>query len=402
MELPEGGIWYHPRSLWSVAQVDFDQNNNNFVSVPRNDLRNGTRWPITVNRIALAVINDPIQRSNSQPEDFPNAAEWVNATTSFLAGTQIRYSMPFRKGWSRQALFLGSLSPRPSTQPQPRKASGSPAPFASTTELFGQTHLTFDKPLYLPRMGSISYDVSGLGPQLSFDPGGGGDPAVTPNADIPCFQYWHEAGGLFEGSARVNRGVVRTDPSGTVVGPNEQGWPYLVPSGWSTVVTPGAKPVPFFGGGNPQFDGGTFNKQESTRDGSTHLTGVGMLLDQLDYDRDLLASIENAGMVAEQQQITPLSTRVGTRIRLVNGPSTDWWWRPGAPACLVFDSITPAVVYDLPEPITLQGGDSLQLDLVPAGTTNPYGVGGSFGQVDDFPSRLNIGISLNGYAAIEG
>ena len=86
---------------------------------------------------------------------------------------------------------------------------------------------------------------------------------------------------------------------------------------------------------------------------------------------------------------------LGTRIRTTNGGSKEWWWREGAPLCLVFDTVTPATVYKMPYPITLGPGDTLDVELVvpplPAGA-----VGGTALQ-----HQVNTGISFNGWAAIE-
>jgi hypothetical protein len=138
------------------------------------------------------------------------------------------------------------------------------------------------------------------------------------------------------------------------------------------------------------FDGRQFDAQESTRSGSTKLTDLRVHIDQRLYDTAMQTAF------ATPEQPTPMSLRTGTRIRLVNGGTKAWWWRPGAPLALVFDHITPANVYELPEPITLGPEEHLEVELLfPA----------AFPQPDEEPlepTAYHLGVSLNGYAAIEG
>ena len=104
----------------------------------------------------------------------------------------------------------------------------------------------------------------------------------------------------------------------------------------------------------------------------------------------------NGSYVFGMTRSVAASTMVPSRIRTTDGGSGRYWWRPGAPIALVLDHITPAFVYELPVPITVGPGDALDVELeVPLSTTFP----------DDGTATtptFNLGVSFNGYAAIEG
>jgi hypothetical protein len=76
-----------------------------------------------------------------------------------------------------------------------------------------------------------------------------------------------------------------------------------------------------------------------------------------------------------------------------NGGTGAYWWREGAPLALVCPTITPAQVYDLPEPITLGPGERLDVEVSSPGPT-PMGE-------ESIDSIYQIGVGLCGYASIE-
>jgi hypothetical protein len=146
---------------------------------------------------------------------------------------------------------------------------------------------------------------------------------------------------------------------------------------YSGLVTTGGVQVK----ANAQLTGGGFKAQQPNRSGSARFTGMRVMLDQLYWD----------GGFADP--VAPLATRVGTRVRNISG-SGEWWWRPGAPIALVMDTITPALVYKLPSAITLGPGDTLDVEMrFPAVLLE---------QMEGDDISFQIGISFNGYAAIEG
>jgi hypothetical protein len=88
--------------------------------------------------------------------------------------------------------------------------------------------------------------------------------------------------------------------------------------------------------------------------------------------------------------ITPLGLRIPCQARCRGGGSGEWWWRPNAPLALVFNEITPARVYDLPSPITLEDGDCLDVVI----RTPP--------RRGSITPRYQIGVAFTGYAVIKG
>ncbi len=99
-------------------------------------------------------------------------------------------------------------------------------------------------------------------------------------------------------------------------------------------------------------------------------------------------------LVVADQPISPLALKTPVRARMHNGGTGNWWWRPWAPLALVCPTITPAQVYDLPEPITLRPGDDLEIELQ---TPAPITIG-----LANVRPQYTVGVSLCGYAAIEG
>ena len=131
--------------------------------------------------------------------------------------------------------------------------------------------------------------------------------------------------------------------------------------------------------------------QESQRGAeASQIYGFAVGIQQISYDNTL----NSASFTAP---IAPLSARIGTRARCKDFGSSEWWWRPGAPLCLVAPTITPAQVFKLAKPITLGPGEGIIVEVqVPAGTS-----------VDSSPPATlnpiyNIGLSLAGHAIIEG
>jgi hypothetical protein len=231
--------------------------------------------------------------------------------------------------------------------------------------------LKLDKPIYLPRMGSIEWSLS-----ASTSRGGG---STMPEATM----LYQEEGGLFAGSARTFTSRLATLNGGVFVPANsEERWPYPKTDG----VAGGAPDLlsrNFWPPAN-HFNAQIFNRQESTRAGSTKITDMRCFIDQRQWDDE---SFTGLGVAGTPQ--TPYSMRLGTRIRTVNSGTKTWWWRPGAPMALTFDHITPANVYELPELITLGPGEQIDVEL-------------EFPQVQETQNDMQVAIALNGYAGIEG
>jgi hypothetical protein len=409
----KAGVWYEPRSLWCVKHVRlvdyiagplFD--GFTFagpvldVPLPRNCFRNGTKYPITVNRFAISGVGYPfavadvpaMQDENFLPDGTPGPAN-LNST-SMINTLRFTIASPYRKTYSQTQNLAVGFSPRPTSDP----STGNPA-----SSLFGMTTLKYDKPLVLPKNSQIEWDVSSLqGMQFVPQVGNEGsieDPVSFPSADLPAVLSYLEQGGLFAGNARSRNMNIRTNLSGNVPVPGQDGWPWALPPGFAPLG--GGATVPFWDSLS-RFDTQSFREQNVTRAGSTHMYGMNALVDQLQYDSDVIGGHDGfPGFLLAK--MAPVSSRIGTRVRLVGGPSSDYWWTPGAPMALVMDTMTPALVYWLEEPITLLPGDALD---VHAGVNTSAFLPGEFaglqGVQQMYAGEYQFGISFNGYTAIDG
>lgn len=368
----EGPV-YEPRSFWSVENVTSTTVAQR-VEMDKRHFFNGERWPVVVNRIALAAINYTLRG--------PGGAQNLYETSEILNRIKVRFSVPQRYHVNTTRLVnVAGLPARTSGQ--------HPTPASS---LYGQCHLNFDKSLLLPKDGSIEWDLSahtaGVPPGVEAPP--------SENVATYCEMAYAETGGLMGGDYRA-----RTVQLAVYTGDQQVGiedWPYspdafgggigAAPALLSQNWWPPTSRFPA-GGGTPDWLGQrntTFNAQESTRSGSTEIIGLRTTIDQRAYDGVVLAQVNPlTGPVA------PLSMRTGCRIRCTNGGSAGhYWWRPGAPLCLVLDTITPASVLELQEPVTLGPGEQLnvELELPP--------------QALEQATTYRIGVAFNGYAEIEG
>lgn len=359
-DMAVGGMLYEPRSLWSIQSVDMSDAPQE-VRFNREHFYNGTPYPITITRVAVMGVNYIFQRMVGQ------IAPWQAATVGSRVAISI--NAPFRSHFGKFPMVLNGFAPQPTWTPVPRN------PVQSS--LWGQCMLTPDHPLYLPRGGAMQWDISSFSSYLR---DGEEEPPIP---EITVHQLYQEEGGFFAGHVRSRSfRTQEIQPLGghDVFNPAD-GWPYpwdIYHSPVNYANTPTTFWIP-----NGSFTAKEFKAQEATRDGSAKIIGLRTMIDQLDVDVDVIQPVAPA-------RVSPLSMRMGTRIRTVSGGSDEWWWREGAPLALVFDTITPATVYKLPFPITLGPHDTLDLTLeVPANAAG-----------DGLP--VNIGVSLNGFAAIEG
>jgi hypothetical protein len=400
----KAGVWYEPRSLWCVKNIDraayLALTGDGYgavgpvltVQLPRNCFRNGSKYPVMINRFAISGVGYPFVRPDAEAMQdeafpvggFPGVAN-LNGT-SVINTIRFTIASPYRQTFSQSPNLAAGFAPRPTSDPS--------VPGASS--LFGATTLRFDKPLVLPKNSQIEWDVSSL-QGMQFVPVVGNEGSLTEStplasAALPAVLSYLEAGGLFVGNSRSRDMLIRTNLSGNTPVPGEDGWPYALPPGFAALG--GGAQVPFW---DPQarFDTQTFRSQNATRAGSTDIYGMTAAIDQIDFDDAVLEDFPLAKMA-------PVSTRLGTRVRVVGGPTSDFWWTPGAPMALVMDTLTPALVYWLDEPITLLPGDTLDVS-VGVNTGAFIGEGGL--PPNAFQMNANtyqFGISFNGFTAIDG
>lgn len=364
------GVYYEPRSLWSMLILSTESVRP--YQFFREDFRNGSRWPITLNRLAVAPINYAFRTANGSDP---------GQSMAVISSMKIVISSPQRQSFSRIALPLSGYTPEPVWSPGRRYVS---AAGDNASSIFGTSVLKPDYAVRLPPRGAIQLDLGGwTRPDLS-------SPAYASIEDVDYTAIFRDTGGTNGGSGlvRTNQSLDASDNSAFLESPN------VVQSGASeSDVTPDYPPSPtgltqpWPGGG--QFSAQEFSKQSAARSGSSNIDTIAVTLDQIAQDNAIaLGALSGIG-------VTPLALRVPSRVRTVSGGTGEFWWRQGAPLGLVFDTITPAVVYRLPVPITLAPGDLLNVELLKDPAT-PEG-GSPPGTI---PSVL--GVSFNGYAVIDG
>jgi hypothetical protein len=350
----------------------FDQE----FSLPNIHFYNGGKYPITLKRIAIHGINYDLRRALANAGKYSSSAtvqNWV----------QLSIGVPFRHHYGREPILTNGLTPLPTGQPQMRGL----VPFGANQDylpssFWGQSVMNLDHPLYLPQRASIECGFGSIRkPIYEVGPGPRG------------YALWQEDGGLFAGSARSFewdiKGLAATlnDLTNPVESVPSEGWP---PAMTSTQFGYGGLPeTQQYWDPSAHFSSKLFDAQESTRGGASKIIQFRTMLDQRQTDEGVATAFPN-----QQPEMASLAGRIGTRIRTTNGGTKEWWWRPGAPMSLVMDTITPATVFELPIPITLSTEDSLDIRVI---------VPGIPGLPQNAALRtMNVGVSLNGFATIEG
>jgi|688.fasta_scaffold202489_1 hypothetical protein len=369
-------LLYEPRAFWSLARVDTSQEQPRppfTVRLPANDFLNGEKYPVTLTKALVAPINYTFSRySDANPL---TAANFRNCGAAAVEQARVVISAPQRQYYLRNPGHPQVTTPRPSDTPNnPGVAFGTPD-YASS--LWGLTRWQFDKPMIIPKLGDLEFDLSSY--------------SVPPGVLVPPFAaatvHFEEAGGnLFGGNARQSG---------------------FLPLAIYNTVTGGTPPFPVDGFGafgpayaqlatwpsDQRFTAKRYAAENPSSDGSIPVTGFNVMIDQQIHDDRIAGQIpSNPGSV-----VSPLSLRVAARARMRNGGTGSWWWRQGAPLALVCPTITPAQVYDLPEPITLGPGDRLDLEVSTPGPT----VITVEGEPVIVNSVYQLGVSLCGYASIE-
>lgn len=392
IELP-AGTFYQPASLWSVAYVDTTVDAPRVrANFNRQHFRNGTRHPITLTRVALNGVNYPLDRAN-----FATSEVISVANSGILNKALLGIYAPGRKRFSKQELNLSAYAPRPTGA----RSGMTPA----DSSLFGVNYLRFDKTLLIPRKSGFEFGV-GSGALMRTDYPGWGEaqPSLTGDPDAPFLPgriFVHEAGGMFSGSSR-QKGIVVQPSSIEPIPDVYEGIPYTVPASTLQEFPPAGLANNLWPP-QSQMNARDFEQQESTRSGSTSVIGMGVFIDQIDADdftKGSFQTLQGIDPDGGAYKLAMKSSQIGCRVRLARNVTADWWWRPGAPICLVLDTITDALVYDLPEFITLGPGETLDVTMMlpAAGAAEDTGPG----KLGAPMSRYQVGISFNGFTAIEG
>lgn len=371
------GVLYEPRAFWNVTQVNLEENPTGRVVLPREDFRNGEKWPVTLTHLLVAPINYALREFDSGAPTDPGNYHLGGA--SVLNFARVLVSAPQRQGYARRVIPATAFTPRPRWEPRTNNPQAS--------ALWNVVRWDFDQAMVMPRQGTLEIQLSSVAaPNLP-------QPEVYPenffsvlvNEGPPAGSNAPGTVGVWPGNGRLHQ------RSPIFYGAPNLGWPGVFP----------ADPI---GNGQPPLGIGTsivwppemqlsareFDSQNVTNAGSTPTTGFAVAIDQIELDDLFEANTPVGGFVSG----TPLSLRMAARARTRNGGTGHWWWRPGAPLALVTPTITPAQVYRLPTPITLAPGDTLEVELQ-AQRPVPFGE-------ETLDTLTNFGVSFTGSAAIEG
>jgi hypothetical protein len=368
-------LLYEPRAFWSLARVDTSQPQPRppfTVRLPANDFLNGEKYPITLTKALIAPINYTFSRfSNGDPL---SAANFRNCGVAAVENPRVVISAPQRQYYLRNPGHSQVTTPRPSDTPNnPGSAFGTPD-YASS--LWGLTRWKFDKPMVIPRLGDLEFDLS----SYTVPPG-----VAAPPIAAAQIHFEEHGGNLFGGNARQSERFL-LNMYNNVAG----GTPPFPPDGFGPAGPAYTQLATW--PATQRFSAKRYAAENPSSDGSIPVTAFSVMIDQQAHDDTIEGSLlaPLPGSV-----LSPLSLRVAARARMRNGGTGSWWWRQGAPLALVCPSVTPAQVYDLPEPITLGPGDRLDLEVTAPG---PVTIAGEEQPIN---SVYQIGVSLCGYASIE-
>lgn len=380
----EQAFLHEPRALWTVQSIQAPTGAstalNGRTEVDKDHFRNGSRYPITLTKMLVAAIgytfrefagvNDPV----SALVDIHNSMSALNLLDIFV-------SAPYSLHLSKNDLRASSLPALAASEASMRYSLGDGVAYSSG--MAGLCRWDFDKTLWLPRKATLQLDLGAWTvPDIVLA-------TIIPTAaalprSVVAFDEVHT--GKLNGNNRLRERAVLVDATQTLANNDAN----IVSDGFGPSLgsnVAAAQPWPAGGLFQPK----DFDSQESNRGQEmSAFTGFAAMIDQIDYDEN----IQDLAAAYQNQPIAPLSTRVITRAKTVHGGSGEWWWRPGAPLCLVSPTITPALVFELPDPITLGPGEQLEVEI-----QTPFGVvvGGQL-----YQPTYNLGISFTGFASIEG
>lgn len=402
------GIIYEPRAVWSIEQVNNSDTPNGRITFPRNDFQNPGKYPIILTKLLLAPVNYTYIRT--VPGAPVDSLTYHVDGASALEVSEILINAPQRQNYSRRTIPLTSWPAEPRWLPTMRGVDlDGQGPQQYPSSIWGVTRWDFDHTMIIPKLGTLEIGLSPFNVATQ-----GADPddlrevdfaiAVSegppPGSDAPGrVGNWPGNARLHQRSAlRYGDGFspLRTSGAGGL-GTTGKGGPT---AGQQAQITdpfgalaygPGPLTTTQQWPPDQAFTAREYDAQNASEMGSTPVTGFGVHIDQIDYDDE---TINATGPSVPNSPISPLAFRVAARARMRNGGSGEWWWRQGAPLALVQPSITPALVYQLPQPITLAPGDTLDVELQ---VQRPVVIAGN-----NIVQAYNVGLSFCGYAAIEG
>lgn len=378
-------VLYEPRALWEVRSVDSDDLTGGgpwIVPLDSRRWRNGRRHTLILTHLLLDAPSYLLRRND--PAQVAAATTFRNAQ-SILGTLKVQVQAPFRSWFSSKPYLATGFSQVGGRANPPMDFTDSP--YASS--LFGLTRWDFrdtcPAPFWIPKDSSARFDMSGF-----TAPNVGGDFTDTVFAtaffdEVPMAGYALREPGTGRMSEQRFTVLPTNDTDVYPVGPN----PFPADQWGANAIANGANQM-FF---HHVFSSRNWRGDEAIR-GVTHkeLRGFSFAIDQIDYDESLQAA-PDAGVAG--QEVTPIASRVGTRVRMNAGGSGEWWWDPGCPLSLVSPSLGPAQVYKFHEPIKLAHGEALDVSVELPQTILS-------GQEVRLPREFIFGVSMVGYAIVEG
>jgi hypothetical protein len=370
-------VIYEPRAFWEVRSISVGVDNVDPQSVVLDlqNFYNDARWPITITKIAVAPIGYFYRRFGDPSGIFVGPHGYVSSSlinlTKLVISARRRASFPSKRPILSSELANITVAPR-----SPHDDGTAPTQFSSWT---GAVYKNFDFPITIPRDASFYTELTCL-------PGYPAAPAVpAPRWAVAFHERVNEDKALFPGYARIFDGLLSCGAT-----PVSRPWPAISP------IAPQTQ-GPFTNALFPPEQSQRsreFKSQSPLDEGAAEFYGMSAFFNQIGYDTAALAAAAGAVPLA----VAPLSLQVGCRAQVREAGSQTRWWRAGAPVALVFDDIPPAIVYKLDKPITMDPGDQWEVELTVPGVKSILVDGVS----TPAPATYQIGVSLNGYATIEG
>lgn len=371
---------YEPRAYWDVQPVT-----PTLVDRPvsvvfnRENFRNGTRNPVVLDRLLVAPVGYTF---NNFPgvNDPPEGPGDVDACAAMLERCKLAITSPSRYHFAWRP---GLIAARAEEQVHEASMRRDPV-LGYSSGLLGICRWDFAYPMLIPRGGSLDF---GLGkPVLQPASLNDGDPVAFPRVTVAFFEDYGRAGG----DARTKEFDLFWWANAAADSPH----PYPPADGLGVAGNVAAGNSTRLYDERMMLNSKDWRQQQQTQAGSTRVTGFAVAIDQRAWEEAVqLNPPTNGG----GQPLAALALRTPTRApAMTDGGSKMDWWREGAPLALVSPSMTPAKVFRLMEPIVLNPGDVLELELEVPGATA--------GTPSDpiISPTYQVGVSLTGYAKIEG
>lgn len=370
-------------------------NGQNFA-LPRQNFTNGSRYPIDLTKMSICPLGYLLRRWNGGISANPDNHEVLN-DMSWLSRATVSVTAPKRSRLNNFVFSPGSVPTDPTSDGGMGPISS--APYGSS--LMGISRWDFERPFRLVRNGIVQFGM--LPVRRSIE-----NVETEPPMPDVGMAFWESHIGasrmlgnsrnktLSQADAALSPGVYPRGPAAV----NADYWDLMESPAGTVSSIPSWSPNMSFDGGFGSSGGGfngrrSFRKQDTSRGSeSTFLTGYSVMLRQIYWDEVLAQEPEIANSF-----MASLSTRVGTRCRVQDGGTNEWWWRPGAPLALVSPTITPSVVVTLPKTITLGPGESLEVEV---NLPPPVFFANASPAPETISPVYQLGISFTGFATVEG